>query len=271
MRIGEVVEPVVVKEFGSRISVPGFWSKGVLARFLSELKKIDCQETADGLFFKMAQITNLSWEEQLQRLRIYIAYARAGNEQVLVCLTHQLLEQLMKSNVSMFWRQECLDLKTKAIEELLDLLRDNFSIGYYSRDRFLKISFEPNRRIVGEFLARLFHECGFSESKIIDVLVWGGYSIIDMMNFYDLDRLEKSLRQLIETEDNKTFLAEIDAAFDKRMELETYHGLVHRKTMEAKIATYLFLWNLERIKREREKSEEETRRRIKSRAGDERV
>jgi len=248
------IGPVRVKAFGKRlvpiIQPPG---TGLLDTFLSELERTDCQETADGLFFKMAQVRLLSWEEIFQRLRIYVAYANAGNKQARVCLTHHILENLTlcefgsrKVETGSLRAEEWSELQIRAIKELL---------GYLRRDIKSVICQEPYRRIVREFLEKLF--MGTKNLTIgriaLDVFLKYRYRIdLDVYECNSLEHMLITLRDLVNTEENEAFLEAIDAAFEKRMELETYDGLIHRKILEAKIATYLFLWELERVKKEKQ-------------------
>jgi len=268
------IEPIAVKRFNRNISGMRFlglngWTESLLV-FQAELAKTDCEDVANGLFYSMSRVTGLPWGEVLQRLRIYIAYAKSGNKQALTCLTHQLMEHLMISSGKMFWKQESLELKHKTIEELLDLLKDNFSISHYSRDRFRKINLEPNRRILGEFLIRLFKEEEEYRLRIVEVLILGEYPI-NLTDFNGGKIAVNTLRCLVDTEENRAFLAEIDATFDKRMEQEQYDLSVHQKILEAKIAVYLFLWRLGEVKKERDEREQELRREVRSRAGDEHI
>jgi len=246
----EAIKPIEVKKFRKTLyprHIPGIGNQpGAIVLFQEELARTDCHHTADGLFFQMAQVIGLPWEETFQRLRIYIAYAKAGNRQALVCLTHHLLEKLKSGYTDMFWRGECPKLAEKTIEELLDFLRDSIE----------DIDVEPNRRIVGEFLVRLFKEERSFQARIIEILIMGEYPInLRVLSYYPSDDAPDALRELVNTEKNQAFIAEIDAAFSKRLETEKYCQSLRWRDSEAKFAIYFLLWELGRAKKERKQEE----------------
>ncbi|MFA6436852.1 MAG: hypothetical protein WC242_01910 [Candidatus Paceibacterota bacterium] len=262
MQTGKAIEPVAVKTFRKGfdwgVRHPGESSLDV---FSEEIKKTDCQETADGLFFKMAQVRDLTINERWQRIRIYVAYANAGNKQTLVCLTHHLLEDLMGCNFGdMFYPERWSELQTEAITELLKCLRNHTGLV------------NPNRGIVKKFLIDLFETTRNLTIRriVIDVFIKNGYGI-DLLDNPSQEDAIMMLYDHVNTSENQNFLTEVKAVFERRLEQEQDHFLFSQALKQVRIATYLFLWTLQEEKKEKRKADEKRRRRVGLRGGGEHV